>query len=163
MSKSLSAGRRSTRPRPRSRTRRSGVRSIGEQPVEAIGREPHGQGVEAAPTLIALEHCRRAGIKPEPHGIDDHLGERGDVLEPHVEALSGDGMDDMRGVADQRHPFGDEGARHREPERMNPPGTDRCDIAELQAEPTFELGVEFRLGQRRDPSRLVRLLGPDDR
>src|SRR6266436_5640179 len=40
------------------------VRLVGEQPLEPIGRNPHGDRVEAPPTLIAFEHRKRAGIKP---------------------------------------------------------------------------------------------------
>ena len=116
-----------------------------------------------APALIALEHRERAGIEPEPHRVDDHFGERGDVLEPHVEPLPGDRMDDVRGIADQREALGDEGARHRKAERKGAARADRRDLAEMQAEAAFELGVEFSVGQRNDALGLARLLGPDDR
>ena len=56
------------------------IGAVGEQPVEPVGGEPHRHGVEAPPALVALQHVGRARIEPEPRRIDDHLGERGDVL-----------------------------------------------------------------------------------
>ena len=63
---------------------------------------------EPAPALIALQHVRRAEIEAEPRRIDDHFGQRRDVLQSHIEPLAGDRMDDVRGVADQRDALGDE-------------------------------------------------------
>ena len=54
-------------------------------------------------------------------------------------------------------------ARDREAERKCAARPDRCDLAELQAEAAFELGVEFVVGQRDDALGLALVLGPDDR
>ena len=139
------------------------VRLVGEQPVEPVGRNSHGHGVEPPPALIALEHGKRAGIKPEPDRIDDHLGERGDILEPHIEPLPRDRMDDVGGIAHEREAIGDERARHRQAERMDAARADRGDLAETETEAPLELGVKFRIGQRDEARRLLRLLGPHDR
>ena len=163
MKSCLRLGSRSTRPRPTSRIEPQHVRAVGEQPVEAVGRHAHRHGVEAAPALIALQHRERARIEPEPRGVDDGFGERRDILEAHIEALPGDRMDDVRGVADQRDALGDEAARDREAERIGAARADRGDVAELQPEAAFELGVEFVVGQRDDALGFRLLLGPDDR
>src|SRR6266702_6123026 len=72
-------------------------------------------------------------------------------------------MDYMRGVADQRHPFGDEGARDEIAERKRARLVERLDLAEMQAKAPLELGVEFVLAQRRDPGRFLAILGPHQR
>ena len=56
----------------------------------------------------------------------------------------------MGGVADQREPISDEGARDRKAERMDAARADRFDLAEMKAEAPLELAVEFRVGQRDD-------------
>ena len=154
---------RSTRPRPRSRDEAQHVGAIGEQPVETVGGKSHRHGVEAPPALIALEHARCSRIEPEPRRIDDHFGESGHVLEPHVEALPGDRMNDVRGIADQRDAVGDEGTRDEEAERMHAAFADDADLAEMQLEALFELGMKRIVWQRDDAFRLARRLGPHDR
>ena len=69
----------------------------------------------------------------------------------------------MRGVADQRQPFGDERARGEQPERKGAARPDHRDVAEMQAEAFLQLGMEFIVGQRDDALRLARVLGPHDR
>ena len=149
---------RSTRPRPTSRTSRSTSELVGEQPVQAVGRDAHGHGVEAPPALIALEHVRRADIEPEPRGVGDRFGQRRDVAQAHVEALPGDRMNDVRGVADQRQPLGDEAARGEQAERKGAARAGDLDVAELQAEALFQFGVKFRVGQRDDALGFARCL-----
>ena len=104
----------------------------------------HRHGVEAPPALIALEHIRAAGIEPEPRRIDDRFGQRRDIAQAHVEPLPGDRMNDMRGIADQREPLGDERARGEQAERKGAARPDHLQLAEMQAEALFQLGVEFR-------------------
>ena len=43
------------------------------------------------------------------------------------------------------------------------PRADRFDLAESEAEAPLELVMEAGIGQRDNPRRLLRLLGPDDR
>src|SRR5437667_213848 len=62
-------------------------------------------------------------------------------------------------VADPR---GDERARHRKAERIGAARAVGLDVAEMQPEPPFQLGVKFIVGQRDDARGLARLLGPDD-
>ena len=81
------------------KTQHGGV--VGEQPIEPVGGQPHGHGVEPPPALITLQHRRGAWIEAEPRGVDDHLGEGGDVLQPHVQPLTGDRMNDVGGVANR--------------------------------------------------------------
>ena len=59
-------------------------------------------------------------------------------------------MNDVRGVADQRQPLGDERARGEQPERKGAARADHFDLAELQAEAFLQLGVEFIVRQRDD-------------
>ena len=72
-------------------------------------------------------------------------------------------MNDVRGVADQRQPLGDERARREQPERKRTPRADHLQIAEMQAEALLQLGVEFVVRQRNDALGLARAFGPHDR
>ena len=69
----------------------------------------------------------------------------------------------MGGIADERDAVGDEGARNKETERMHAPRADHLDVAEMQLEALFKLGVEGVVRQRHDALGFARLLGPDDR
>ena len=108
MKNSFSAGSRSTSPKPDIAHEPQHIRLVGEQPVEAVGRNAHRHGVEAPPALIALEHRRAAGIEAEPHRVDHRFRQRRDIAQSHIQSLPRDRMDDMRGVADQRDALGDE-------------------------------------------------------
>ena len=55
---------------------------------------------------IALQQQRRAGIGQRP-ALAQHGGERLGVAEAEIDALPGERMDAVRGVADQRHAMGD--------------------------------------------------------
>ena len=90
---------------------------VGEQPVEHVGGDAHLHGVEAAPPLVALQHVERADILAEPVGLDHRFGKCRHVLEAEIEALAGDRVDAVRGVAGQREARRDEGAGQRQAER----------------------------------------------
>ena len=139
------------------------VGAVGEQPVEPVGRDPHRHGVEAPPALVALEHVGAADVEAEARRIDHALGQRRDVAQAHVEPLPGDRVDHVRGVADQREPLGDEGARDEQAERIGAPWPDHLDVAQMKPEAPLELGVKVGIRQRDDALRLVVLLGPHDR
>src|SRR5207342_126113 len=104
-----------------------------------------------------------ARIEAEPCGVDDHFGERGDVFQSHIQSLPRNRMNDMRRVADERDALGNELARNPKAERKNAARADRRDLPEGEAEAALELVMEASLGQRHNPRRLLRLLGPDDR
>ena len=78
---------------------------------------PHLEAVEAAPALVALEDRERADVETQAVRLDDGLGERRDVAKAEIEALTGDRVDAVRGVAGEREARLDEGARQRQPER----------------------------------------------
>ena len=105
---------------------------------------------------------RLADIEPEPRGVGNCFGECGHVAQAHVEPLPGDRMNDVRSIADQRQPLGDERASGEQPERKCAARPDHRDVAELQAKAFLQLGVEFIVGQRDDAFRLARGLGPHD-
>ncbi len=81
---------------------------IGKQPVQAVGGDAHGHGVEAPPALIALEHIGAPVSRPSRAASAIASAKRRDIAQAHVEALPGDRMNDMRGVANQRDALGDE-------------------------------------------------------
>ena len=132
-----------------SRTVRSNRRFVGEQEVQRVGGKPHRHGVEPPPALVALEHVGLAEIHAEPRRIDHDFGQRRDILQAHIEALPRDRVNHMRGVADQRQPLGDEGARDEIAERKRARLVERLDLAEMQAKPLLEFGVKFVVAQAR--------------
>ncbi len=69
----------------------------------------------------------------------------------------------MRGVADQRQPLADEGARDEVAEWKGPRLVERLDLAKVQAEALFELRMEFIIRQRNDARGFRALLGPHQR
>ena len=150
MNRLFSGGARSTRPSPISRTVRSSVDLVREQEIQRVGGKPHRHGVEAPPALVALEHVGLSGIDAEPRRIDHDFGECRDILQAHVEALPRDRMDHMRGVADQRQPLGDEGARDEIAERKRARLVERLDLAEMQPKALLEFAVEFVFAERGD-------------
>ena len=99
---------------------------------------------------------------PEAHGIGDDLGQRGRIVQAEIEPLAGDGVDHVGGVAEERQPLADEGARHAEGQGIGlRPGLEG-EPAELQPEAALEfdqqiLGMGFEQGRH-----VLRALGPDD-
>ena len=61
----------------------------------------------------------------------------------------------MRGIADERDAIGDERARDEEAERMYAPRADHREVAEMQLEALFQLGVKLLVRQRHDALGLV--------
>ena len=144
MKNPLSRGIRSTRPRPKSRSARTGTIVIGEQPVQNVRGDAHLHRVEAPPGLVALEHRYRADVEPEPVGIDDRLCQRRRILEAEIEALPGDRVDTMRRIASQREARLDEVARQGQAERKRFPRAFNVQLAKLQAKALFELGSKTK-------------------
>ena len=79
--------------------------------------DAHLERVEPPPALVAFEHRGRADVEAEAIRLDDGLGQRRNVAEAEIEALAGDRVDAVGGIADQRQALGDEGARQRQAER----------------------------------------------
>ena len=154
MNRLFSGGVRSTSPRPMSRTVRSKRRFVGEQEIQRVGGKSHRHGVEPPPALIALEHVGLPEIDAEPRGVDHDFGQCRDILQAHVEPLARDRVDHMRGVADQRQPLGDEGARDEIAERKRARLVERLDLAEMQAKALLELAVKFVVAQAQRCARL---------
>ena len=159
----FSGGARSTSPRPISRTVRKQRRFVREQEIQRIGGEPHRHGVEPPPALVALEHVGLSDIHAEPRGIDDHFGQRRDILQAHIEPLPRDRVNHMRGVADQRQPFADEGARDEIAERKRARLVERLDLAEMQPKAPLEFAVKFVVAQGDDARGFLAVLGPYQR
>ena len=72
-------------------------------------------------------------------------------------------MNQMRGVANERNALGDKGAGDKKSQRMDAPLAAHFDLAEMQLEPLFEFGIEFRLRQTHDAPGIGRCFGPHDR
>ena len=62
------------------------------------------------------------GIEAKTHRPDDDFRERRDIAKAKIEALSGERMDEMGGVADQRETRPDEAARNAKAERESARG-----------------------------------------
>src|SRR3979490_3518645 len=72
-------------------------------------------------------------------------------------------MNHMRGVADQRQPFANEGPRDEIAERKRAWLVERLDFPEMQAKTLFEFTVKFLFAQADDARRLLAVLGPHQR
>ena len=105
-------------PSPMSRTRAERPEIVGEEAVQHVGRDAHLERVVAPPALVAPQHLERADVEPEPVRVDDRLGQRRGVAKAEIEALPGDRMDAVRGVAEQREARPHEIARQRQAERI---------------------------------------------
>jgi len=75
---------------------------IGEEPIQSVGGDTHGHGVEAPPALIALQRRGLAGIEAQALGIDDAFRQGRHIAQTEIEALAGDGMDGVGRIAHQR-------------------------------------------------------------
>ena len=75
---------------------------IREQPIESIGYRGERESVEAAPSLVTLQHGIVTDVEAEAARVDHQLGESGDVAYAEVEPLTGDRMDHVRRLADER-------------------------------------------------------------
>ena len=163
MKNSFILGMRSTSPSPMSRTSAQRADVVGEQPVQDVGRHAHLHRVEAPPALVALQHVERADILAEPVGLDDRFGQRRGILEAEIEALAGNRVDAVRGVARQREARPDEIARQRQPERPGARLVLDADLAELEAEAPLQLDLEDDQSSADQPVGIGGALGPDDR
>jgi hypothetical protein len=85
---------------------------VREQAHEAVKGQGIGYGVEAPPAGIALEHRLAADVLAAAQGLDQHLGQGRRILEAEIEALSGNRVHAVGGVA--HHVDGvDHAVRHR--------------------------------------------------
>ena len=75
-----------------------------EQALEAVHRRLHQQVVALARALIAAQADDAAGITAGGVLRKHQFGERGGVEQPEVDALTGERMHDVRGIADQGQP-----------------------------------------------------------
>ena len=162
MKNSFMRGMRSTRPRPISRIARSGAKSLENSRFSTSVVTPIWTVSKRRQLLVALQHVERADVVAEAVGLDDRFGKRRRVLEAEIEALAGDRVDAMGGVAGEREARRDEVARQRQAER---PGARRSlhrDLAELQAEALLQFHLEHEVVARDQPVGVGRALRPDD-
>src|SRR6202040_620626 len=66
---------------------------IREQYIEAVGDRCERQRIEAAPLLVAQQHCLVSYVEAKAPSVDYQLRQRGDVAYGEVEPLSGDRVD----------------------------------------------------------------------
>ena len=69
--------------------------------VTALGTQT-GQSLYLAPGSEFIQHAQSADVAAGARGMDQEFGERGDVAQAQVEALAGDRMHGVGGVANQR-------------------------------------------------------------
>ena len=120
-------------------------------PRQAVGRQADHEGVEAAPALVAVEQLLVAEVEPEPRAFDQHLRQRRRVAIAEIDALAGDRVDAVRGVADQRQPVIGDPRRMVEAERIGRARREQRDLAEEAAHRRLGFGGEIRVAQRQEP------------
>src|SRR5690348_6548569 len=107
---------------------------IREQAVQAVRHGSERESIEAAPSLVLRQQRFAANVKPEAASIDHQFREDGYVADPKIEALTGDRMDHMRRLTDQRHPRPDAAFGEQQRQWISPARPDRFDRAEKIAE-----------------------------
>ena len=115
-----------------------------------------------APPLVALQCRGRTHIEPQPRRICNNLGKGGNIAQRQVEALPGNGMHAMGGIADKRKAVRNEGTRQMHVERPGPPRPHLRDGAQSVAETLLQLRKKGRIVERHDGAALRLLLGPGD-
>ena len=119
---------------------------VGEEPVQRVRRPRERHGIEPAVPFVAGERLPAARVEAEADGVDDPFGQRRRVAEPEVQPLTGERMDLVGGVAEQRDPFRDEAAGEAEAERVRDEFRFQPDGAEVPAESGPERREPARLG-----------------
>ena len=147
---------------PRSRAVRT-RRVVGaEQAVQRVGGAEHEQVGGAAAALIFGEQGWRAGVAAGAQRVQHQVGQGDHVAEAEIEALAGDRVDAVRGVADQREAGVDVALRVHGGERVEPAAADRADGAEMRAEAAGDLAAEHGVVEADQAVGEVGALGPDD-
>ena len=163
MKKPFSPGMRSTRPRPKSRSARTGAMSLENSRFSTSVVTPIRNVSKRRQRLVALEHRERADIETEPIGVDDGLGERRDILEAEIEALAGNRMDAMRGIAGEREARRDEVAGQRQAEREGGAGLSDLVLRRACGRSAFEFVLEDEIVGGDQAVGVRGPLGPDQR
>ena len=104
-SASFAAGMRSNASMPTSRSSFDRAERLREQPHQAIGEADDVAAIGRAPLAIAFEPQAVAGIERIAllrTSVREHFREAGRVAQTEIEALTGDRMQRLRGVADDR-------------------------------------------------------------
>jgi drug/metabolite transporter (DMT)-like permease len=82
---------------------RNRPRTMREQAVKDIDRGAHCSDFALAPALVRAQHAERTGILTPRDRRLHQLRECCRIEQPEVHALSGERMDHVRGISDERH------------------------------------------------------------
>jgi drug/metabolite transporter (DMT)-like permease len=82
---------------------RNRPRAMREQAVKDIDRRAHCSDFALAPALVSAQHPERTGILTPRDRRLHQLRECCRIEQPEVHALSGERMDHVRGISDERH------------------------------------------------------------
>ena len=127
---------------------------------QRIGEADDGLAVRGAPGRVALEERGIARIAAA--GVREQLREHRDVAEREIESLSRDGMERLRGVAENHGPRRRQSLRAREGERIGLPAADAREPPEAQAERPLQFRDEVPVLERKRAARVVGRERPDD-
>ena len=133
---------------------------VREQPVEAVGRRQQGHRVQPPPALIARQHVGRAQVEAEAPGLDQHLGQRGHVAQSQVEALAGDGVHGVGGLAHQGKAAVHVALGIEQREGIVPARPHHLERTQVVAETLRDLALETGLVERQHRRRQLLALGP---
>ena len=84
-----------------------------------------------------------AGVQTKTHRLDHAFGKRRHVAQTEIDALAGDGMDEMRRIAHQRETIGDEAARYVKTKLPGARRIEHVERAEMMAETALKLAQEL--------------------
>ncbi len=158
----FSRGVRSTTPRPKSRRGPQHRVVVREQPVQGIERGCGDGGVEAAPALVALQRIPVAEIEADAARLRQDLGQGSDIAEGEIDALPGNGMHAVGGIADDREASRDIALGEMHLERPALARASKREATQASADALLDLGEEARIVEGQDALGLGGILAPGD-
>ena len=135
---------------------------VGEQAVQPVGHRHQCDIVGPPPAFVARQRRERAIVEAEPPVVDHDLGQRRDIAQSEIEALAGDRMDGVGGVADQGEAAVDIAVGMEQPNRIAPAPAQDPHGAVPIAETTLHFRAERRIGQPQHGRRMFCPLRPDN-
>ena len=127
---------------------------------QRIGESDDRIPVRFPPCGVTLE--QRGGTRITAFRSGDELGKHRDVAEREIEALSGDRMQGLRGVAENRGPRRRQALRTRERKWIALAAADTREAPEPQAKDFLEFCKEGAIVEGQHPARRFRRERPDD-
>src|SRR5262249_48060418 len=129
--------------------RESGERAgtVGQELIESADGGAHESNFTLAPALIAAQNAQGARIFALATGIKDQLRENRCIKQAQVDALAGQRMYNMRGIANERTSVRDIAVCCEPLQRQSKAIALQAGAAQRVVGSPIQLNLEFRVGQ----------------